>query len=184
MNEPKALPVLDDVSPICCAPLSSTADFSLEDETVRAFLHTVGSEGLPLTETAVGGCCGARTRRPRKARTAARECDSRNHGEPVRIVRTLTQTGRANLRGSASEHVRQHRVHLRATSILLTHEQNLGHRVVDGTLRLHKRSQSIRRGTGRVAGEMGETAECSQVAEVSRDEADQIVAGSSSARRA
>ena len=99
-------------------------------------------------------------------------------------MRTLTQTGRANLRGSASEQVRQHRVHLRATSILLTHEQNIGHRVVDGTLRLHKRSQSIRRETGRLAGEMGETAECSQVAEVSHDEADQIVAGSSSASSA
>ncbi|MBW4031619.1 MAG: winged helix-turn-helix transcriptional regulator [Acidobacteria bacterium] len=28
---PKALPVLDDVSPICCAPLSSTPDFPLDD---------------------------------------------------------------------------------------------------------------------------------------------------------
>lgn len=28
---PKALPVLDDVSPICCAPLSSTANFPLDD---------------------------------------------------------------------------------------------------------------------------------------------------------
>jgi DNA-binding transcriptional ArsR family regulator len=28
---PKALPVLDDVSPICCAPLSSTADFPMDD---------------------------------------------------------------------------------------------------------------------------------------------------------
>ena len=28
---PKALPVLDDVSPICCAPLSSTADFPVDD---------------------------------------------------------------------------------------------------------------------------------------------------------
>lgn len=90
----------------------------------------------------------------------------------------------ANLRGTVSEQVRQHRIHLRATSILLTHEQNLGHRVVDGTLRLRKRSQSIRRETGRLAGEMGVTAECSQVAEVSRGEADQIVAGSSSASSA
>ena len=28
---PKALPVLDDISPICCAPLASTPDFPLED---------------------------------------------------------------------------------------------------------------------------------------------------------
>lgn len=28
---PKALPVLDDVSPICCAPLASTPDFPVED---------------------------------------------------------------------------------------------------------------------------------------------------------
>jgi len=28
---PKALPVLNDVSPICCAPLSSTPDFPLDD---------------------------------------------------------------------------------------------------------------------------------------------------------
>ncbi|MFM9921019.1 metalloregulator ArsR/SmtB family transcription factor [Lacisediminihabitans sp. H27-G8] len=28
---PKALPVLDDISPICCAPLSSTPDFPLDD---------------------------------------------------------------------------------------------------------------------------------------------------------
>lgn len=28
---PKALPVLDDVSPICCAPLSSTPDFPMDD---------------------------------------------------------------------------------------------------------------------------------------------------------
>ena len=56
--------------------------------------------------------------------------------------------------------------------------------MVDGTLRLRKRSQSIRRETGRLAGEMGVTAECSQVAEVSHDEADQIVAGSSSASSA
>ncbi|WP_341954092.1 metalloregulator ArsR/SmtB family transcription factor [Salinibacterium sp. TMP30] len=28
---PKALPALDDVSPICCAPLSSTPDFPLDD---------------------------------------------------------------------------------------------------------------------------------------------------------
>ena len=28
---PKALPVLDDVSPICCAPLSSTPNFPLDD---------------------------------------------------------------------------------------------------------------------------------------------------------
>ena len=28
---PKALPVLDDISPICCAPLSSTPDFPMED---------------------------------------------------------------------------------------------------------------------------------------------------------
>ena len=28
---PKALPVLDDVSPICCAPLYSTPDFPMDD---------------------------------------------------------------------------------------------------------------------------------------------------------
>ena len=28
---PKTLPVIDDVSPICCAPLSSTPDFPLDD---------------------------------------------------------------------------------------------------------------------------------------------------------
>ncbi len=28
---PKALPVLDDVSPICCAPLSSTPNFPVDD---------------------------------------------------------------------------------------------------------------------------------------------------------
>ncbi len=28
---PKALPVLDDVSPICCVPLSSTPDFPMDD---------------------------------------------------------------------------------------------------------------------------------------------------------
>ena len=28
---PKALPVLNDVSPICCAPLSSTPDFPMDD---------------------------------------------------------------------------------------------------------------------------------------------------------
>jgi ArsR family transcriptional regulator, arsenate/arsenite/antimonite-responsive transcriptional repressor len=28
---PKALPVLDDVSPICCAPLSSTPDLPMDD---------------------------------------------------------------------------------------------------------------------------------------------------------
>ncbi|GAB3137710.1 ArsR/SmtB family transcription factor [Marisediminicola antarctica] len=28
---PKALPVLDDISPICCAPLASTPDFPVED---------------------------------------------------------------------------------------------------------------------------------------------------------
>ena len=28
---PKALPVLDDVSPLCCAPLASTPDFPLDD---------------------------------------------------------------------------------------------------------------------------------------------------------
>lgn len=28
---PKALPVLDDVSPICCAPLASTPDFPTDD---------------------------------------------------------------------------------------------------------------------------------------------------------
>ncbi len=28
---PKALPALDDVSPICCAPLASTPDFPLDD---------------------------------------------------------------------------------------------------------------------------------------------------------
>ena len=31
VSVPKALPVLDDVSPICCAPLSSTPDFPLDD---------------------------------------------------------------------------------------------------------------------------------------------------------
>jgi len=28
---PKALPVLDDISPICCAPLASTPDFPVKD---------------------------------------------------------------------------------------------------------------------------------------------------------
>ena len=28
---PKSLPVLDDISPICCAPLASTPDFPVED---------------------------------------------------------------------------------------------------------------------------------------------------------
>ena len=31
VSVPKALPVLDDVSPICCAPLSSSPDFPLDD---------------------------------------------------------------------------------------------------------------------------------------------------------